>query len=333
MENRIFIWKNMKGYLILLGLIIGVCNYTNIKASLGIKLNHYEISEIVNNTRYEPVSKNKKMIDSIKMSLIGYIVNSKNIEINRKQFIISEISDIKVSIVPARFIKTISKSDPLGMQFNYLDMKGYEMATSRITDVDRYIKPAIILNSDYFNSSLFNYYEISNAAKVTTVSHELWHLVDRAMTGKSNANDFYSDIIHLEIMLDSDIVDMNELGSVKLMLKSIRFSEIRRESNTPDEFYNTFSSNIKYMSDTSEVFVRYKNFKNWLKNRGIIDNVFDDLKKEHIMLALNDSTLINGFNEQSIDFLNLIFLLNIDITVEHNTYDDVKTLEYINTYL
>ncbi len=330
------IWKDWKGYLIALGVVAGISNYTNIKALLGGKLQNEEISDIVNDIENVPTGRNKILIDSIKTSLIDYIKSNKEITPSRRDSVIQAVNNVKIAIVPDRFAKGISGGDIIGCHFNYVD---YSIPFDSKQDIYHYLREGIILNDKFFNDGIF--VKSDDDVKKLAISHELWHLVDSNL-GKVKGKEFdrYSDMLDLAKVLDKDIVTMTPSGKNKFDKKVKEFVKIRKSigefksrstDKVADEVKNILLGDMKYISDPAEVYVRYHGLKMWLYRKGYINSIDDNINKEHIMKALKDDDLINNFNNQHFDFFQLLFILNIDITDEKDTEGDIESLKNINS--
>ena len=165
-------WGDYKGYLITIGLLAGISNYTNMKALAGYKLSHSEISNIVNDVSYKPDGKNKILVDTIKLNLIEYIKSSDKIDDYKKSSIVKSIDSLSIVIAPDRFADGIAEDNVIGVHFMYIDYP------------TKKIKNAIVLNADKFNDGLFS--KSDNKTKVSTVIHELWHFIDFKLNSNSN---------------------------------------------------------------------------------------------------------------------------------------------------
>ena len=311
------IWKEYKSYLIAIGLIAGVSNYTNIKATLGFELNQSEISKIVNDIEYEPEGDNKKMVDDIRKKLIAYVKYNDKIEESRKPKLIKDIQDIRISIPPKRFANAIGRSKVIGVHFVYIDYP---------TNV---VKNAVVLNADFFEDGFFS--KSDNDLKITTTIHELFHFIDFKLNQKEKMG-YYSDVLDLSTLLDMDIVTGNPSGKKKLSDKIYKFIKLQggegmsdaKLKHHHDQMMSILDGNMKYISDPAEVFARYHGLKMWMYDYGMIESPNDSISKDDIIEIMSKYNLIDMYKKQQIDFFELLFLMKIDFDKEVKDDESLK---------
>lgn len=313
-------WGDYKSYLITIGLLAGISNYTNIKALAGYKLSHSEISNIVNDVNYKPSGENKVLVDTIKLNLIDYIKSSNKIEGSKKSSIIKAIDSLSIVIAPDRFADGIAQGNVIGVHFLYIDYP------------TKKIKNAIVLNGDAFNGGLFS--GSDDKTKVTTLIHELWHFIDAKLytNNKSEKYGYYSDILDISELLDMDIVSYNDLGKKRLEKKiEIIFKRRGMKNTKKGKKYlaSLIVENRKYITSPEEVFARFHSMKMWMFRNGIIDSPTDNITKDDIIKIIDDYDIVDLFAKQNIDFFELLFYMKIDFNSENDDSENLKGFNQI----
>lgn len=320
------LWSDYKGYLIAIGLIAGISNYRDIKTTMGVDFRDDEISNIINDIKYRPEGDKRVLVNNIKKDLIKHIENIDMSE-SRKDKVIKDINDIKISILPKRYMNALRDKDldAIGVHFPYVN---YENGK---------IESAIVLNGDFFNYNIFS--DNDKRLQRATIIHELWHMIDNSLA-KTDKDKFlrYSDIIDLYKLLDKDIVTRTPAGEKKLERKLDKFLGLRKKFNKNNvtdtrkkEILKEYiMGNIDYMSSPSEVYARFHGLKQWLVDNGYMKSTNDNIKKEYLLKILETESLIDDTNNQRLDFFELIFFMNIDID-DVNSLDDEETIKYMNS--
>lgn len=321
------VWSDYKGYMIALGLIYGISHYRDIKTLLGVDFRSDEISNVINDIKYRPEGDKKVLVDNIKTDLIAH-VESLDINEDRKKKVIEDIKNIKISILPKRYMNALRDKDmdAIGVHFPFVN---YENGK---------IESAIVLNGDFFNYNIFS--DDDKRLQRSTITHELWHMIDNSLA-KTDKDKFlrYSDIMDLYKLLDKDIVTGTPEGKKKLEKKLDKFLDIRekfKKNNVPNSrkkeiLKNYIMGNIEYMSSPSEVYARFHGLKQWLVDNGYMKSTNDSIKKEYLLKILETESLIDDTNEQRLDFFELIFFMKIDISDIEASSDDDETIEYMNS--
>lgn len=301
-------WKEI---IIALGIIYGLNYYFDTD-----KLSSEEIDKVIYDINNKPSLKDDTYIKIVKEELIRDIMSTNNMDKTTKDKVISAIRNIKFISVSPETMKMIGGESSMACYFRRFSKVGNSVAV-------------IIIDKN----------RLSHLGSKSTIIHELRHLVDDVMAGDSFDNEDYSEFINIVDILDKDIILQTELGKKKLHDKIDLYSEILVEfaikekigdikkpevkklaidakQNFKDEFIEMLSDSddMEYLTSPGEIYVRFHGLKRWMIKNGYLEDINDLITQEKIIEVLRDRKLLDETLKHKLDFFELLFYLDVDVT-------------------
>ena len=295
MVNEGISWKN---FLIGLGIVVGL-NYSMNRLNSD-KTNTTTITELVNDVNNQPSESDYMTINTIKGNLINDINSEKNLDKSKKIKVINDINDIDFIFISTDAMESFDHKNTLGCYFTYM------------TNDNKYKKVILIDKNRLKDTS-------------PTIYHELRHLVDESIGDKIE----YSKSSEIVKLLDKDIVSGSEIGKkklkdkvtlfinnkVKLKKGKVRTAEINSKVNDLiGNIMNILLDNQKYKCSPNEIYVRFHGMKRFMIDNGYLKDMNDEITQDMIIRLSNDSRFMDGLLSEKIDFFELVFYMNVDLT-------------------
>lgn len=322
-------FKKWKYYVMGISLYAAIASYPNFRKAIGMKsrIDDITMHNMINDIESEATSKQKILIDDIKKSIIEEVISNNKLDNNEKEKVVNAIEKIKIVMTSNKNINLISsKEGSVAFYMNYID-------------IDKIQKKIIMVSED---------------SSTLSITHEIYHLIDDIL-GNNTSN--YSEITEIINILDKDIVMKNSVGIKKLetkidffieeSLKQIKKDSINQNKHLSDEeikirvgklkkiiiedIKGIIYSDKEYITSPSEIYVRFRGLKRWLLKEKFINNINEDITKKTIIDIFRNTKLFNNLEKGEIDHFELLFMLNLDITNEVESDEDIKTLKRANS--
>lgn len=295
--------ESLKNFLVSLGIIAGIGYGVN-KFHNDKHLSGKSIDAIVNDINSKPTTEESTFISEVKARLISDIDSEEKLSENEKKKVINTVKDINIVFVSSEHIAQIAeKKDVVGVYFNYtFDGKRH---------------PIIVVDREKFKIDAD-----------PTVFHELRHLVDDALSDKGQ----YSEYAEITSLLDKDIISGSELGKKKLKAKielyvdnhtGVKVSQIKPKKRAEyikarnkvvNSLLWSMEDGIEYRSSPSEFYVRFHGLKKWMIDNCYLKDMNDTITQEKLIKVFNDPNASKAFFDFKIDFFEILFYLNVDMT-------------------
>lgn len=331
-----FEFKKWKYYIIGISIYAAIASYPKFREVLGLKnkIDATTMYKIIDDIESVPTPNQKVLIDKIKNSMIEEASANNKLNVSQRIKVIEAIQSIKVVMTSNKNVNLISDSEvgAVACYMNYMDI------------TDRTRKRVILISEDRLKSNTLS------------LTHEMYHLIDDVL-GNDIAN--YSEIAEIVGLLDKDIVMKNPVGIKKIEAKLDFFiekslerprkketkSDISKSKKPPltEEEANKMKktiinslkefiySNKDYMTLPSEIYVRFHGLKRWLVKEKFIKDVNDPITKKIIVDIFSNSDILANLQNDEIDYFELLFMLNLDITNDVQSEEDIKTLKKANS--
>ncbi len=293
--------EGLKNFLVSLGIIVGIGYGVN--KFHDKQLSASSIDAIVNDVNSKPNAEESKFVSAVKNRLISDINSENNLSDAKKKIAIDEVSKIDIIFVSTKHIKQVADGDDVvGLYSSYnLDGKKHKF---------------ILVDRSKFT------------LESPTVYHELRHLVDDAFSDKGE----YSEYAEITNLLDKDIISGTELGKKKLRDKvelfvdnhtgvtvnqlkpKKRLAYIKARNEVVNSIIWSMEDGIEYKSSPSEFYVRFHGLKKWMIDNGYLKDMNDQITQEKLIKVFNDKNTSKAFFDYKIDFFEILFYMNVDMT-------------------
>jgi len=278
------------------------------------KITTKETDKIIYDISNKPTTKEGVLITKFKQDLIDDILSTDKLDTIKKDLVISKIKDIRFVCVDTETMEFIGgEKGVMACYMRHFDERGNKVK-------------AIIVDKQRLNS----------LGSEQVVNHELRHLVDDIMSDKDLP---YSEFTNIVDILDKDIVLQNDKGKKKLQGKidfyskqlveiaiKTKISDIKNPEgkkiaiDAVDSFRDQFQSmfddkhTTDYLTSPAEVYVRFHGLKRWMIQNGYLMDMNDVITQEKIIQILSDTKIITTANKYNLDFVELLFYLDVDFT-------------------
>jgi len=278
------------------------------------KITTKETDKIIYDISNKPTTKEGVLITKFKQDLIDDILSTDKLDTIKKDLVISKIKDIRFVCVDTETMEFIGgEKGVMACYMRHFDERGNKVK-------------AIIVDKQRLNS----------LGSEQVVNHELRHLVDDIMSDKDLP---YSEFTNIVDILDKDIVLQNDKGKKKLQGKidfyskqlveiaiKTKISDIKNPEgkkiaiDAVDSFRDQFQSmfddkhTTDYLTSPAEVYVRFHGLKRWMIQNGYLTDMNDVITQEKIIQILSDTKIITTANKYNLDFVELLFYLDVDFT-------------------
>lgn len=278
------------------------------------KITTKETDKIIYDISNKPTTKEGVLITKFKQNLIDDILSTNQLDSIKKDLIVSKIKEIRFVCVDTETMEFIGgEKNVMACYMRHFDERGNKVK-------------AIIVDKQRLNS----------LGSEQVVNHELRHLVDDIMRDKDLP---YSEFTNIVDILDKDIVLQNDKGKKKLQgkidfyskqlveiaiktkISDIKNSEDRKIAiDAVDSFRDQFQSmfddkhTTDYLTSPAEVYVRFHGLKRWMIQNGYLMDMNDVITQEKIIQILSDTKIITTANKYNLDFVELLFYLDVDFT-------------------
>jgi hypothetical protein len=280
------------------------------------KITTKETDKIIYDISNKPTTKEGVLITKFKQNLIDDILSTNQLDSIKKDLIVSKIKEIRFVCVDTETMEFIGgEKGVMACYMRHFDERGNKVK-------------AIIVDKQRLNS----------LGSEQVVNHELRHLVDDIMRD-SNSSLPYSEFTNIVDILDKDIVLQNDKGKKKLQSKidfyskqlveiaiKNKISDIKNPEgkktaiDAVDSFRDQFQSmfddkhTTDYLTSPAEVYVRFHGLKRWMIQNGYLMDMNDVITQEKIIQILSDTKIITTANKYNLDFVELLFYLDVDFT-------------------
>lgn len=278
------------------------------------KITTKETDKIIYDISNKPTTKEGVLISKFKQNLIDDILSTNQLDTINKKLIVSKIKEIKFVCVDTETMEFIGgEKGVMACYMRHFDERGNKVK-------------AIIVDKQRLNS----------LGSEQVVNHELRHLVDDIMSDKDIS---YSEFTNIVDILDKDIVLQNDKGNKKLQGKidfyskqlveiaiKTKISDIKNPEGKKvaldaiDSFKDQFQSmfddkhTADYLTSPAEVYVRFHGLKRWMIQNGYLTDMNDVITQEKIIQILSDTRILTTANKYNLDFIELLFYLDVDFT-------------------
>ena len=300
------------------------------------KITTKQTDKIIYDISNKPTTKEEVLIKKFKQNLIDDILSTNQLDTIKKDLIVSKIKEIRFVCVDTETMEFIGgEKGVMACYIKHFDERGNKVK-------------AIIVDKQRLNS----------LGSEQVVNHELRHLVDDIMSDKGLP---YSEFTNIVDILDKDIVLQNDKGKKKLQSKidfyskqlveiaiKTKISDIKNPEgkkiaiDAVDSFKDQFQSmfddkhTADYLTSPAEVYVRFHGLKRWMIKNGYLTDMNDVITQEKIIQILSDTRVITTAGKYNLDFVELLFYLDVDFTgKEPNDFKKVNSIvanytDYIN---
>ena len=242
-----------------------------------------------------------RIINETKNDFINDIQASNKISSYDKMKIILEVTKIKINLVDFSygnnsFLKTVNGLYRSGTKSNFI----------------------IISN------------KLNNTDMINTVIHELYHLKDDILidgyksyssTNKLNIIDTTLTHEKLNKKIDNLLILYGGKGEIsekqKIFLHNLKIN-----------IYNYVTTNTSYITSEDEVYVRINMLRKYLYTNKMIDSLDQNLTNNDFLFLFSPKVILT--DKSSLQFIELLFLMDIDISSDEKVILNVKCLNAIN---
>ena len=100
--------------------------------------------------------------------------------------------------------------------------------------------------------------------------------------------------------------------------KKLNIPEVKQDiKDIKEDYFDIIylnKKNMDYLKSSSEIYVRFHGLKRWMIQNGYLMDMNDVITQEKIIQILSDTKIITTANKYNLDFVELLFYLDVDFT-------------------